>query len=340
MKKRILISDIAKALGVSVTTVSFVLNDKGKEKRISDALIKRILDYVEKVGYKPNQLAKSLRTGKTKILGLLVEDIGNAFFANVAKYIETQAYQQGYHIIYCSIENDQKKATELIELFYDRQIDGFIITPTEGLETTIQQLLDNNVPLVLFDRYLPTIETNYVISDNLSASYDASNHLLENPLNRRVGLVSLYSNQTQMRDRQDGYMRAMDSHQHQAYIQKIALGEEEQSAFLKIREFIVGNQLDGVLFATNYLAIMALKASKELKFKMPQFVAFDEHTLFSLYEPTVTAVSQNIAEIAKQLVTILIREINKKNKQPHQIVLPCELKIRASSIQRKPEQTP
>src|SRR5699024_12586422 len=94
MKKRILISDIARAMGVSITTVSFVLNGKAEEKRISEEVTNRILAYVEKVGYKPNQLAKSLRSGETKLLGLLVEDIGNPFFANVAKHIEKEAYKR------------------------------------------------------------------------------------------------------------------------------------------------------------------------------------------------------------------------------------------------------
>lgn len=332
MKKRILISDIAKALGVSVTTVSFVLNNKAKEKRISDALTKRILNYVEKVGYKPNQLAKSLRTGKTKILGLLVEDIGNPFFANIAKHIEKEAYDRGYHIIYCSIENDDNKAKELIELFYDRQIDGFIITPTENIAPTIQQLLNNNVPLILFDRYLPEIKTNYVVSDNFKASYDASKHLLENLDHKRVGLVSLYSNQTQMRDRVDGYMQAMDEYRHQSFIQKLSLTEPEDTAIDKIHEFIIGNQLDAVLFATNYLAITALKSAKNKGFNMPKFVAFDEHTLFNLYDPAITSVSQNITEIAKQLIVTLIKQINKKGTELKEIIIPCELKIRESSL--------
>lgn len=332
MKKRILISDIAKALGVSVTTVSFVLNNKAKEKRISDALTKRILNYVEKVGYKPNQLAKSLRTGKTKILGLLVEDIGNPFFANIAKHIEKEAYDKGYHIIYCSIENDDNKAKELIELFYDRQIDGFIITPTENIAPTIQQLLNNNVPLILFDRYLPDIKTNYVVSDNFKASYDASKHLLENADHKRIGLVSLYSNQTQMRDRVDGYMQAMDEHRHQSFIRKLSLTEPENEAIDKIYEFIEGNQLDAVLFATNYLAITALKSAKNKGFKMPKFVAFDEHTLFNLYDPAITAVSQNITEIARQLIVTLIKQINNKTTEVKEIIIPCELKVRASSV--------
>src|SRR5690606_17637954 len=118
-KKKILISDIAKALGVSTTTVSFVLNGRAKEKRLSDALAKRVFGYVQEVGYKSNELAMRLRTGKSKILALIIEDISNPFFANIARYIETKAYSRGYRIIYCSTENNSETAIEFIQLFRD-----------------------------------------------------------------------------------------------------------------------------------------------------------------------------------------------------------------------------
>lgn len=330
MKKRILISDIARALGISVTTVSFILNDKAKEKRISDALTKRVLEYVKKVGYKPNQLAKSLRTGQTKILGLLVEDISNPFFANVAKYIERQAYDKGYHIIYCSMNNDENKAKELIQLFMDRQVDGFIITPSEGLEETIAHIQQNNIPLVLFDRYLPGVDTNFVVSDNLNGAFDATRHLLGNG-NNRIGLVSLYSNQTQMKERLEGYMKAMDDFQKQAFIIKIKTDEEEELGLQKIHEFITDNKLDAVLFATNYLAVKGLKAIKRYATALPKMIAFDEHTLFQLHEPSITVVSQDIPKLTQELINTLLTEINGKNKESRKITIPCSLIIRESS---------
>ncbi|QQS97174.1 LacI family DNA-binding transcriptional regulator [Sphingobacterium spiritivorum] len=331
MKKRILISDIAKDLGISVTTVSFILNDKAKEKRISDGLTKRVLDHVKKVGYKPNQLAKSLRTGKTKILGLLVEDISNPFFSNIAKLIEGKAYASGYHIIYCSMDNDETKSKELIQMFYDRQIDGFIITPSEGLDETITQLQQNNVPLILFDRYLANVETNYVITDNFKGAYDATDHLIGQGF-KRVGLVSLYSDQTQMRDRLDGYMKGIDKYKKQAFIKKVQQDAPEEERVREIDEFIEDNRLDAVVFATNYLAIDGLKSVKINQRKLPAMVAFDDHTLFKLYEPSITVVSQPIAEIADELITALLGQIQGKNKKLKQVVLPCELKVRESSL--------
>lgn len=331
MKKRILISDIAKELGVSVTTISFILNGKAKEKRISDRMTKRVLDYVEKVGYKPNQLAQSLRTGQTKILGLLVEDISNPFFANIAKYVEALADANGYHLLYCSMGEDSEKAQELIRLFYDRQVDGFIVTPTPGLEDVISDLIRKKVPIVLFDRYLPDVDVSYVVSDNLAGAYKATKHLLENPDNRRVGIVSLYSTQTQMNDRLAGYMKALDEFQQQAFIKKIRLHENEDVAVAQIAEFIEENRLDAVLYATNYLGIMGIKASKKTG-RLPAMVAFDDHTVFRLYEPSITVVAQNIQAIAEELVKNLLKQIKSQQNEAKKVVVRCELKIRKSSI--------
>jgi len=310
--------------------VSFILNDKAKEKRISEALTKRVLDYVKKVGYKPNELAKSLRTGKTKILGLIIEDISNPFFGNIARLIESKVYEQGYRIIYCSTNNDVEKAKELIQMFYDRQVDGFIITPSDGLEDTVKQLQQNNIPVVLFDRYFPGLETDYVGADNFQGAFDASDHLCQQGY-RRIGFVSLYSDQTQMKERSEGYLKAMDNNKQQSFIQKIQMDASDEEAMEALREFICENRLDAVLFSTNYLAISGLKASKKYNFPMPAVIAFDDHTAFKLVEPSITVVSQPIKDIAENLINILLLRLQGKIKATRKMVLPCELKVREST---------
>lgn len=324
MKKRLSISDIAKNLGISVTTVSFILNDKAKEKRISDGMTRRVLDYVKKVGYKPNQLAKSLRTGKSKTLGLLVEDISNAFFSSIADQIERLSYDFGYHIIYCSMNNDESRAKELIQLFYDRQIDGFIIAPTEGLSEVIQRLLTNNVPVVLFDRIIENLETNYVVSENVQGAYQGTQSLFNDNKASKVGFVTINSNQQQMKDRLVGYMKAVDEANGDFSIKKINTAQNEEDTIVEIRDFILDNKLDGILFSTNYLAISGLKAIKKYNLSIDNLVSFDENTIFSLVDPPVSAIAQDIQEIALQVVNILVNEINGKSNTLKQVVVPCE----------------
>lgn len=323
MKKRLSISDIAKNLGISVTTVSFILNDKAKEKRISDAMAKRVLDYVKKVGYKPNQLAKSLRTGKSKTIGLLVEDISNSFFSSIADRIEKMAYDHGYHILYCSMNNDENRAKELIQLFYDRQIDGFIIAPTEGLKDVIQHLLNNNVPVVLFDRVIEGLVVSSVVSENMEGAFLGTQSLFVDKKASKVGFVTINSNQQQMKGRLDGYMKAVDEAGGDFSIKKINRMQSEEDTVEEMRAFILDNKLDAVLFATNYLAISGLKAIKQFNLSIQYIVSFDDNTVFSLVDPPVSAIAQNIEEIALSSVNILVNEIKGKNKGIQQLVIPC-----------------
>ena len=137
-KKPVSIRNIADELKISVTTVSFVLNGKAKEKHISKELTKKVLDYAKLINYRPNQIAQSLRTGKSKLLVFMVEDISNAFFSKLARIFEDIAYDKGYKVIFCSNENNDEKSNELITLFNFRQVDGFIIVPSPGIKDTIE----------------------------------------------------------------------------------------------------------------------------------------------------------------------------------------------------------
>ena len=203
MSKKLSINDIANELHVAKSTVSFILNGKAKEKRISDELTERVLKFVKEKGYQPNQLAKSLSTGKTKMICLMVEKISDYFFSHIAFHLEALAYKNGYKIIYCSTENDPEKTRQLISLLRARYVDGYIITPPVGIESEIKALINDNLPVVLFDRYLPDVPTDYVGLDNYKGTYDAIEFLV-NTQAKKIALVTLASDQTQMIERRSG----------------------------------------------------------------------------------------------------------------------------------------
>jgi LacI family transcriptional regulator len=284
-----------------------------------------VQDYVKKVDYKPNQLAKSLRTGKSKSIGLLVEDISNPFFANIADHIEKMAYDNGYHIIYCSMNNDEQRAKELIQLFRDRQIDGFVIAPTEGLSEVINSLIKQAVPVVLFDRPLADVETHTVLSENMNGAYVGTMYLLEQKKAKRIGFVTTTSTQSQMKGRLEGYMKAIDKVGMDLLVKKINPSLTDDDIAQQLQSFIADNKLDAVLFATNYLAVDGLKAIKKYQIAINNLVSFDENTAFALVEPPVSAISQNIKEIASEVVRILLSQINGKSTQIEQVVIPCDL---------------
>lgn len=332
-KKKLSIQDLARELGVSTTTVSFVLNGKAKEKRLSAALTKRVLDYAEKVGYRPNELAKSLRTGKTKIIGLVIEDISNPFFANIARYIEAKAYSRGYRIIYCSTENDAQRTAEFIQLFRDRYVDGYLITPPVNIADTLASLVQEGLPVVQFDRFIPEVETDSVVVDNRKGAYEATEHLIEQGF-RRIGFVNLDSQQTQMRDRERGYVEAMEDHDLQPFILPMQVQKQDQANLQEFYKFYQDAELDAVFFAANHLAIIGLRAFKQFNEALPGLISYDDHTHFRLSSPTITVVSQPIAQIAEEVIQILINRLEGKIKRLQKVVLPTQLVVRESSLKR------
>lgn len=340
MRKKTSIHDIAKALNISSTTVSFVINGKAAEKRISSEMEKKILHYVQKVGYQPNMTAKSLRTGKSKIIGLMVENISDPFFSSIARIIEEKTYKLGYKIFHSSTENDTEKSKDLIKVFRERQVDGYIIAPAPGIEDDIQKLIDDSIPVIQFDRYFANLKTDVIVIDNQDGAYSAMQHLFENEY-RMIGFVTLDSFQVQMLDRLSGYQKAIKERGLKKYVLNIPYGTPSEDATQRIKEFIQQVQgIDAILFATNYLAISGLKAVKELQLHMPDqmgVVGFDDNTHFALFSPSITAVAQPVKEISDEIVRVMINCLSEKDYKKRKrvkIELKTELMIRDSSSKK------
>jgi len=338
--KGISIKDIAKQAGVSPTTVSFVLNGKAKEKRISEQVSKKILKLAAKLKYKPNQLARGLRTGKTKTIGLIVEDIANNFFANVAKIVEEEADKFGYKVLYGSTEDNLAKAKGLLEVLEYRQVDGYIITPTPNLDKEIEMLKNARKPMVLMDRYLPQIPTNYVMVDNFQGGYDVAEYLLKLGYSK-IALVTTTSEQIQMKERLNGFTAAMKAHQAnfpRKMLKKIPFAGTREQAVDQISDFIKTiPDLDAIFFATNYLGVYGIESVKQLGMTIGEdiaLVSFDDHDLFRLHTPSITCVAQPIHDIARNLIQVLMNELNDNNHQLNQVVLPATLIKRESCSKR------
>lgn len=339
--KRYSIKDIAAELNLSATTISFVLNGKAKEKRISDEVTQKVLKYAKKINYKPNQLAQSLRTGKSKILVFMVEDISNHFFAKLARIIEVIAYKKGYKVLFCSNENKDDKSIELINLFKDRQVDGYIIIPSAGIESHIKELIEEKIPVVLFDRYFPGLDTNYVGVDNEKAAYAATQHLIDNQF-QNIAFITLDVDQTQMADRLKGYKNAVKDAGLKEQILQIPYEKELLASGKEIiRDFLLNNpQLDAIFFATNYLTQKGLGAIKE---NFPDLITeigvitFDDHELFNLYTPSISAVSQPCEQLGEELMGIMLKLLKDSsvNLPIERVVLETELQVRDSSICKK-----
>jgi LacI family transcriptional regulator len=340
VKKKLSIVDIANELNVSKTTISFILNGRAQEKRISNELVERVMKYVAEVGYKPNSLAKSLRTGKSNTIGLMVEDISNPFFASIARLIEDRAYKNGYKIIYCSTDNDTSKTQDLIGMFRDRHVDGYIMAPPEGIEEDIESLIKDGMPVVLFDRHLPGVKTDFIEIDNLFSTYNATKHLIEQGF-KNIAFVTFASHQTQMVDRVKGYEDAVKGDGLKSTVKEIVFNQDEEQIMVPLRDFFKENpNIDAILFGTNHIGTCGLKVMNELGKKAPTDIAvisFDDYDVFKLHSPPVTAIAQPVEAIADNVITVLLEKLNDRSPsaKPQSIILKTDLKIRSSSISIK-----
>jgi LacI family transcriptional regulator len=317
--KRVSLKDIAAMVGVSTSTVSFVLNGKGSQMRISEALEKKIKSVAEKAGYHPNQVAVSLRTGQSKILGLIVESIGGHFFAALAKIIEEEADRYGYRVIYCSTENNTRKGADMIRMLSQSQVDGYLITPTVGMEKDIADLNIHHRPVVLMDSYFPGVKVPYVTVDNFGGITMAMQHLYDRGY-RRIGFVTVDLDLVQVKQRELSYLQFVKEKKlpvTKKQIFKLEYNYDKQEAIEKLTRFIKNNpDLKALVFATNYLGITGLQSIRNLHLKVPEDIAivcFDDHDIFALYPPGITSVSQPVEQIAKTAMHLLMEQLTNKS---------------------------
>jgi LacI family transcriptional regulator len=335
MDKRVSIKDIAEKVGVSIALVSYVMNGKEKEKRVGADVVKRIKKTARELNYKPNQIAKSLRTGSTKTIGLIVADIANPFFSNLARVIEDEAGKLGYSVIIGSSDEDRHKSAVLMDLLVNRQVDGFIIVPAEGTASEIKALKDKGVPLVLVDRYFKEVNTNFVVLGNYEASYEAASHLIEKG-HQKIGIIAYKSGLIHMQERIEGYTDAMKAKNPQAEIrvEEIRYSHVNADTEKAMENLLKGkNKIDALIFATSPLTIAGLYCIQKFNLKVPDDLAvigYDGNETYDFFYSPLTYIEQPIAEIGRESVRLLADQIGGSDKIA-QIKLKHKLIVRESS---------
>ena len=319
MGNRVRIKDIATKVGVSTALVSYVLNGKEKEKRVGNELVKKIREAATELNYQPNQIARSLRNGSTKTIGLIVADIAIPFFGQLARVIEDEAAKSGYTLILGSSDEDANKQNSLIDTLSHRQVDGLIIVPADGTCDQIADLVKRGMPIVLMDRYFPELNVSHVCLNNYQASYDAVRHLITKGF-QRIGLIAYQSGMIHMRERIGGYREAMEAGDFSKYIKII----EVPYHFTRIQtekaieQFLDDNkEIDALLFATNSLTTAGLNFINKKGIKVPDqmgIVGYDGNEAFDFFYAPITIVEQPLTEIGTKSVNVLTDLINDPTK--------------------------
>ncbi len=341
--KKVRLEDIASKMGVSKTLVSMVLNGYGDKNGIKKETQERVIAITRELDYKPNQMARSLRLGKSNTIGLIVADISNAFYAKMARNIEDECNKYGYNLIICSSDEKDAKEASLIRMLKEKQVDGLIISSTLVDNTEIHNLKHENFPFVLVDRFFPEInDTNYVIIDNYKSSYKAVKYLIESG-HKNIAMLSISpSHLTSVKDRNKGYFDAIkkanintDHYLHcQIPFENIEQGVENSIEKLLKYE----RKITAILTVNQNIAMATMKALKKFKLRIPDdisLITFDDLPIFEIITPSVSVISQPLDIISNNAVKILMDEINTKEKKRKrdQIIISSEFIIRESCKQ-------
>lgn len=333
--KRTSIKDIARIAGVSVATVSYVLNKK-EGQRISEDTKKKIFEIAETINYIPNRIARSLQNNKSKLLGLIVADISNDFYSSIARHLEDKALQLGYTLIIGSSDENAEKFGKLIEIFSQQQVDGMIVAPVEGSEPILQKLIDKNYPVVTIDRYLKSINLPGVILNNREIAESTTNFLIQKDFDEII-YIGYDTKLAHLLDRKYGFETSIAESGKNILAKNILVGLENISEEIqsKLKNALGKNpQNTALYFSSNKLAVAGLAYLVKNNIKVPEDVsvlAFDETEVYQLFPVEITYVKQPLEEMADETVKLLDLQINQYSKTAKKITISGELIIKKST---------
>ncbi len=336
MKPKTSLKDIAKIVGVSIPLVSYVLSNKGKENRVSEKTAKRIREVAKELNYHPNWNARSLKTNKTTSIGVIVADISNPFFSNLARTIEDEAFSQDYTVIFGSSDEKVEKFNKVLDFLKMRQVDGFIIAAPEGSKDIIADLAKAGIPFVLIDRFFNDLKTNYVTVDNFKASMQATNYLLGKG-NKKIGAVLYNSTLHHYKERLQGYVEALKKAGLTVDTELIKrINHRSLKADMKrvVKELVQDVGVDAIYFHTNTLAEEGLTQMLGLDrkiLKKVDVVVFDQNSSYNFLEDPIPYLHQPIKEIGQKALRILIEQIQEPTQELQQISF--DARLESSSLE-------
>jgi len=329
------IKDVADAAEVSTATVSRVLADK---PNVRPEVKKRVLNAVRKLGYRPNRVARNLRSNRSNIIGLIVSDIENPFFQQVSRAVEDAALEQGYSVVLCNSDEKPEKEMMYLQLLYDENAAGVILSPTKQATEDPSAISALNMPLVVIDRKIKGGEFDNVVTDNVQSAYNIVSHLIKQG-HRRIGAV-FGAGSTTGRERREGYLQALEEYGLEASPQLVQFANpKEEDAFAATMKLLQLPERPDAIFTSNSLsAAGVLRALKESKIAIPDeiaFASFDETRWAPLVDPPLTVIEQPTYEIGHTAASLLVKRIKEPGRSTREVVLNTKLIVRQSCGAKK-----
>jgi len=336
MKEKATLKQIAAELGVSVSTVSKALNNSAE---ISEITKKKIREYAELRNYKPNVIGVSLKSRKTKTIGVIIPNILNPFFAKVFSGIEKAADAKGYNLITCISNESLEKEIHTFDMLSNGIIDGFIVSASEGAQKSGQfnhysAVIDQGMPVVMFDRVIDNLPCDKVIVDDMDSANDAVSHLISLGC-RNIGLFSSIDNLSVGQLRARGYEQALSRHGIQVDSNLIVRTSSAEEFDEKATDFFQKHKVDGIFAIDEHASVYAMKHAVQAGYSIPNDLAvigFADGLWSRRLTPSLSTVSQHGPEIGETAANLLIDRLETKAEKPYQtVVIKTELRKRDST---------
>ena len=327
------LESLSKRLDLSKTTISRALSGKGEQYRINPDTVTKIIEEAQKCGYRPNFAAQMLRKKASYTIALVIPNIVNPFFANIAGVIIEEAKEKGYFINVMNTFENEDIEMESIENAYSHNMDGIILVPTGSNGKRLKAAYQPSVPLILIDRYFADTTLPYVSTNNYEGGYRATRLLLEAG-HRNILCLAGESNSITTKERVRGYQDAMKEFGNEGNINVKGKDFSLMNGYIETQICLASDYQPTAIFSTsNTILLGAMKALKENKRHIPEqvsMVSFDDNIFLDYLEPAITRVIQPIQEIGIIAFDMIQDEIEKKVKANRQILLSPELIIRNS----------
>ena len=320
-KMKITIGDVAKEAGVSIATVSRVINGNYPVKESTREKVQKVIDEMQ---FEPNVLARGLISRKSDTIGIVVPSISNLFFPSVVKAIEKALRSQGYHIYLCDTDADSSKEILYIKSLLSRQVDGIIVIDptTDNMKNGFFEEINEKLPLVFINGYSKDINGNFVLSDEALGASQAMNYLFSLGHERIAFMRGKTSYSYDLKE--EIYRQMMTEHKLEGNIHIVNIGEGNtehtvNEAMTKAEEFLIQQPKTTAMFACNdIMALGVINGCRNLDRLVPDqlsVVGFDNIELLALMAPKLTTVDQNMGKLGKEAANMLLDIIEAKDKK-------------------------
>jgi LacI family transcriptional regulator len=329
------IKEVAQKAEVSTATVSRVINGNYP---VSKEAYEKVMLAIEEVGYRPNAIAKSLKMNKTYMIGMVVPDISNPYFMEIARGVETVVSAFGYTLTFCSTDELPEKEIKLLKALNEKRVDFVILASSLKAEQPLIELMKQGLKIIMVDTILPNLNVDFVVEDNAKASYELVSYALGLG-HKRVGIVNGIMSISTARERFEGFRQALKD-KGVAYNESYTVdgGYYRDVAYVNVKAMLEqsGQEHPTLLYATNnQMTEGAMIAIKELGLRIPEdisIVSFGDIILPELIEPRLTVIIQNSRAIGEKAGEILMDRMEANEQQrPYGVYkIPSELQIRDS----------